>query len=180
MGKRRFADMSFACKIAHIQEAMTMAILEPFRYETEEILEIPIPSSGGDKCYVISGFADFSWGDSDESGGPIGAGPHGESHHDEEWKSWAVHLVVGREWLNIKAVSPTAGIAGYWFKDSDETDSTGIELENCRWDTVGMGDSSLERIRLKMRVRICGGIQSSISKISYHLVAIVTEVGAVG
>lgn len=157
-----------------------MTIIEPRRYEPEEILRIPTPV-GSQRCYVISGFADFSWGEN-RFGGPLGMGPQGSDRDDETWVSHNVHLVVGAEYLEVFDVSPTVAVAGFHFRDSDETDDTGIELENCRWDTVGVGEpnTSKERIRLKIKLRMCGGTNSVVSKISYHLVALVSEASAFG
>ena len=155
-----------------------MAIFEPVRYETEEILSIPI--AGSNRCYVISGFADFTWGEGHVGKGPL-SNVVADRDDDDLWVTHKLHIVVGREWHDVKQVSPTAAIAGYWFHNSDETDSTGIELENCKWDTVGVdGNTGLEKIRLKIKLRMCGGVQSSVTKISYHLVAIVTELSIVG
>jgi len=132
---------------------------------------------------VISGFADFTSRDTDRTKEPLVAeGPLGSQNGDDYWRSWDLHLVVGPEFFEVIDVSPTAGIAGYSFPDSDETDSTGIELESCTWDTVGGGEANpnAERIRLKIKLRMCGGLRSVVSKISYHLVTVVSEPSVVG
>jgi hypothetical protein len=154
-----------------------MAIFEAVRYATEESLRIPIP--GSDRCYVISGYANYSANDT-KFGGPT-SGITGSSTSDDTWVTHQLNMVVGGEWHDVKDVSPIASVAGFWFNDSDETDATGIEILSCRWDTVGVeNNSALERIRLKVRIKMCGGGESCVTKISYHLVAIVTVLGSVG
>jgi hypothetical protein len=150
--------------------------IEPERYEEEQILEIPV-NYGRIKCYVISGFADFTTHDTERDKSPIGFTlPDGSARGDRIWVTNQIHLVIGPDFNEVVDVSPTAAIAGYAFFNSDETDSTGIELEECRWDTVPVdGNASLERIRLKIKLRMCGGLQSTVTKISYHLVALVVE-----
>ena len=160
-----------------------MANIEPYRYEPEEILRMPKAGGGVERCYVISGFADFTFDDDEDTAAPIQwEGPEGSRINDDIWVSHNLHLIVGPEFLQVLDVSPTAAVAGFSFRDSDETDSTGIELENCRWDTVGVGEPNpnAERIRLKIQLRMCGGRRSKVTKISYHLVAVVSEPSAVG
>jgi len=150
-----------------------MATFEPIRYETEELLRIPTPS-GGNKCYVVSGFADFTWAEGG-LGGPLSM-VGGSDDDDEKWVTHNLNILVRQQWQTVIDVSPTAAIAGYWFYDSDETDSTGIELESCKWDTVGVPEKpNVERIRLKIKLRMCGGTQSVVSKISYHLTTVVRD-----
>lgn len=160
-----------------------MPTVQPQKYEPEEILRIPLSGPGTQRCYVISGFADFTAGHGKESHVPwVPEGPAGDERDDYKWRSWNLHLTVGPEFFEVIDVSPTAGIAGFSFRDSDETDATGIELENCRWDTVPVGESNpgVERIRLKIKLRMCGGLRSVVSKISYHLVTVVSEPSVVG
>ena len=155
-----------------------MSIQEPDRYEEEQILRIPIGNTT-DRCYVVSGFADFTTG-TDPYGVPQGH-LSGTSHDEEWWATYQLYIPAGPEFAEIKDVSPIAGIAGFSFRDSDEVDSQGIELENCRWDTVSSEEHpTLERVRLKVKLRLCGGVYSHVTKISYHFVVIGVQNSIVG
>lgn len=155
-----------------------MSIQEPDRYEKEQILRIPMGATA-DRCYVVSGFADFTT-HTDPYGVPQGH-LSGTSYDEEWWASYQLYIPAGPEFNQIKDVSPTAGIAGFSFLDSDEVDAQGIELENCRWDTVGSEENpALERVRLKIKLRLCGGVYSHVTKISYHFVVIGVQLSAVG
>ena len=83
-------------------------------------------------------------------------------------------MEVGPPWRSVRDVSPIVTVAGFSFKDNDSADASGTEIRSCTWDTVGLtGDqSNLERIRLKVDVRMCGGADYSVIKLAYHLVAV--------
>lgn len=76
-------------------------------------------------------------------------------------------MVVGPKFHQVKDVSPIVNVAGYSFRDSDETDHTGFEITSCNWDSVAEAETGLERVRLKVRARMCGGEQSSLTILSY-------------
>lgn len=154
-----------------------MAIWEPTEYATEEILRIPI--TGKKRCFVVSGYADFSsLGEGD--GNPAFSKIHGDPDNDNLYVTHQLHMVVGPEFHNVDDVSPIASVAGYSFMGSDETDSTGVIVENCKWDTVQGSSTSVERVRLKVKLRMCGGKKSMVSKIAYHFTVIGDIFSAVG
>ena len=157
-------------------------IIEPESFADEEILRIPIP--GSDRCYVVSGYADFSSSDEPTDGHPLGSQIDGlgDGSSDKRWISHTIHMVVGPKFHEIKDVSPIVNIAGISFRDSDETDDTGYEILSCKWDSISLPEpeQGLKRIRLKVEIRMCGGQQSTITMLSYHLVTIVKLYAAVG
>lgn len=164
-------------------------IFMPESLEPEELLNVPVASSGT-LCRVVSGYANFF----DKSitnvyGAPIGLEPlpgdtvlqplplTGDIYPDDEDKKWTpyeVHMVVGPAWNAVRDVSPIVSVAGFPFRDNDSADASGTEIRGCTWDTVGLtGDqSNLERIRLKVDLRLCGGNQYAVIKLGYHFVAV--------
>lgn len=154
-----------------------MAIHEPAEYVTEETLRIPI--SGTKRCYVVSGYADFSPVGEGE-GNPPFSDIRGDADSDKLWVTHNLHMVVGPEFNNVTDVSPIATVAGYAFLSSDETDCTGVVVENCRWDTVQGSTTSVERVRLKVKLRMCGGPKSRVTKMAYHLTVIGEVFSTVG
>ena len=164
-------------------------IITPESFETEEIMNIPVASSGT-QCRVISGYANFfDKSNTNVYGAPIGLGPPPGSNvldplplsgdfypndDDKTWRTHDVHMEVGPPWRSVRDVSPIVTVAGFSFKDNDSADASGTEIRSCTWDTVGLtGDqSNLERIRLKVDVRMCGGADYSVIKLAYHLVAV--------
>jgi hypothetical protein len=93
---------------------------------------------------------------------------------DQKWVTHNVHMVVGPKWLAVRDVSPIVTVPGFQFWDSDSADASGSEILTCTWDTVGEseGQTEFERIRLKVKLRLCGGEQYWITKLAYHLVAV--------
>jgi hypothetical protein len=154
-------------------------IIEPESFAIEERLRIPI--AGGERCWVVSGYADFSSQDEPDDGHPLYSKLNGAGL-DKRWWGHTVHMVVGPKWHEVTDVSPVVNIAGISFQDSDETDHTGYEVLSCKWDTVSLPEpeQNLRRIRLKVELRMCGGEQSSISMLSYHFVAIGRQLASVG
>ncbi|MGV0740919.1 hypothetical protein [Mycolicibacterium sp. XJ870] len=164
-------------------------IITPVSLEPEEIMSIPVAASGA-VCRVVSGYANFHDKDNHNvHGAPIGLDPlPGEdvlqelpligdtypNDDDKKWSPYEVHMVVGPTWRSVRDVSPIVGVAGFSFKDSDAADASGTEILRCTWDTVGLtGDQSeMERIRLKVNLRLCGGNDYAIIKLGYHLVAV--------
>lgn len=150
-------------------------IIEPESYKTEEIVRIP--TSGRERCIAVSGYADFSKDDDPLDGHPLHSEISGGGENsDSRWFGTTVHMIVGPKWATVKDVSPVVNVAGISFLDSDETDDTGYEIMSCTWDAVQLPapDTGSERIRLKVVIRMCGGSRSSITMLSYHLVAIGT------
>ena len=154
-------------------------IIEPESFVDEERLRIPI--AGSDRCWVVSGYADFSSADEPSDGHPLNSKLTGAGLDKRRWER-TVHMVVGPKWHEVKDVSPIVNVAGYSFRDSDETDHTGYEVLSCKWDTVSLPEpeQNMRRIRLKVTLRLCGGEQSSITMLSYHFVAIGKQLAAVG
>ncbi|MCV7067004.1 hypothetical protein [Mycolicibacterium houstonense] len=164
-------------------------IITPASLETEELLNIPVPSAGT-QCRVISGYANFMDKDiNNVYGAPIGleplpgsdvlqdlplSGDFYPNDDDKTWRAHEVHMEVGPPWRSVRDVSPIVTVAGFSFQDNDSADASGTEIRSCTWDTVGLtGDqSNFERIRLKVDVRMCGGKDYSIIKLAYHLVAV--------
>lgn len=152
-------------------------IIEPMSFEPEEVIAIPVASSGA-LCHAISGYANFYNKDfANEFGAPLDPSITGDiypSDEDKKWKTYNVHMVVGPKWNNVRDVSPIVTVAGFSFRDSDSADASGTEILQCKWDTVGLseGQTELERIRLKVKLRLCGGNEYSIIKLAYHLVAV--------
>jgi hypothetical protein len=152
-------------------------ITEPISFEQEEVMDIPVASSGA-LCRVISGYANFyDKNFANEHGAPLDPLITGDvypSDDDKKWTTYNVHMVVGPKWNNVRDVSPIVAVAGFSFRDSDSADASGTEILACKWDTVGLseGQTELERIRLKVKLRLCGGNEYSIIKLAYHLVAV--------
>ncbi|MGV0815874.1 hypothetical protein ABQF34_28320 [Mycolicibacterium boenickei] len=164
-------------------------IITPESLETEEMMNIPVASSGS-LCRVVSGYANFMDKNiTNTYGAPIGLEPlpgddvlqplplSGDFYPEDDDKTWRaheVHMEVGPTWRSVRDVSPIVTVAGFSFRDSDAANASGTEIRSCTWDTVGLtGDQShLERIRLKVDVRMCGGAQYSITKLAYHFVAV--------
>jgi hypothetical protein len=84
-------------------------------------------------------------------------------------------MIVGPKVNEVVDVSPIVNIAGINFTASDETDDTGYEIMSCTWDSVFLPapEQTLKRIRLKVEIRMCGGEQSSVTMLSYHLTTLV-------
>lgn len=151
-------------------------IVEPRGLEKEERLFISnVP---GNVCVAVSGYANFFDEFHDESGLPIAwAGQQnmiGDLDDDDSlWIHYNAHLIVGPKWTDVRDVSPSVFVAGFTFSDPDSADSDGIHIDHCRWDTVGFEDEvpQFEKIRLKLSIRMCGGIGHTITKLGYHLVA---------
>lgn len=154
--------------------------IEPESFVGEERLRIPV--AGQDRCIVVSGMAVFSTGHTTGDGEhhPVGSQINGAGL-DKRWWKHSIRMVVGPEFSQVKDVSPIVAVAGYFFEDSDETDSTGFELGKVSWDAVSSDDNqNMERVRLKFSLSICGGEQSSITRISYHFVVTGTVNAATG
>lgn len=165
------------------------AIITPESFEPEELLNVPVAGSGA-QCRVVSGYANFfDKNITNVHGAPIGLTPlPGEDvlqplplsgdfypeDDDKKWSAYEVHLVVGPAWQAVRDVSPIVSVAGFAFMDSDSADSSGWEVRRCTWDTVGLtgNQNNLERIRLKVDLRMCGGRGYSVIKLGYHLVAV--------
>ena len=147
-----------------------MAVI-PNSYDSEQILEIPIP--GDDKCFVVSGYASFYSGSGEGDSHPLNCTITGGGL-DKRWFGADVEMVVGPKWNSVQHVSPVVSIAGISFRDSDTTDHTGYMVLECEWDTVEASPGNLlqRRIRLKPVISMCGGEQSAVVKLSYHLTAI--------
>ncbi|WP_131590582.1 hypothetical protein [Mycolicibacterium setense] len=164
-------------------------IVTPESLETEEMMIIPVAGTGT-LCRVVSGYANFMDKDiTNTYGAPIGLEPlpgddvlqplplSGDFYpedDDKTWRAYEVHMEVGPTWRSVRDVSPIVAVAGFSFRDNDSADASGTEIRSCTWDTVGLtGDqSNMERIRLKVDVRMCGGADYSIIKLAYHLVAV--------
>ena len=152
-------------------------IIEPMSFEEEQVMAIPVASSGT-LCRAISGYANFYNKEfANEHGAPLDVSITGDVYPDDDdlkWTSYNVHMVVGPKWNNVRDVSPIVSVAGFSFRDSDSADASGTEILECKWDTVGLseGQTELERIRLKVKLRLCGGNGYSIIKLAYHLVAV--------
>jgi len=152
-------------------------ITEPMSFEQEEVVAIPVASSGT-LCRAISGYPNFYNKDfANEHGAPLDVSITGDVYPDDDdlkWTTYNVHMVVGPKWNNVRDVSPIVSVAGFSFRDSDSADASGTEILECKWDTVGLseGQTELERIRLKVKLRLCGGNGYSIIKLAYHLVAV--------
>jgi len=152
-------------------------IITPDTLEPEQMMDIPVAGSGT-LCRVVSGFANFyDKNFHNDWGAPLGPPPLSgdvDDDDDRKWISHTVHMVVGPKWRDVRDVSPAVYIAGFSFMDNDSADASGTEILGCTWDTVGLaeGESDLERIRLKVNLRLCGGKLYCISKLGYHLVAV--------
>jgi hypothetical protein len=152
-------------------------IMTPETLEPEEMMNIPVAGSGV-ICRVVSGYANFyEKGFENVHGAPLGSEITGDVYPNDDDKKWTfydVHMVVGPKWHDVRDVSPIVNVAGFSFMDNDSADASGIEILECKWDTVGEpeGQTQLERIRLKVKLRLCGGNGYSILKLSYHLVAV--------
>jgi len=170
-----------AAVVAHrrtYQEEYDMAgIITPETLEPEEIMDIPVATSGT-LCRVVSGYANFYEKDfTNHWGAPIGSPITGDVYpndDDKKWTSYSVHMVVGPNGATCETFHRLFHIAAFYFMDFDSADSSGTEILSCKWDTVGLseGETDLERIRLKVRLRLCGGKGYYINKLSYHLVAV--------
>jgi len=151
-------------------------ILTPSGFEKEENVDIPVAGSGV-LCRAVSGYARFYNPDFTNSHGApiIDGGLQGDPDDDDrKWVTHNVHMVVGPKWQSVRDVSPIVTVAGFQFWDSDDADASGTEILTCTWDTVGEpdGQTELQRIRLKVKLRMCGGHQYWITKLAYHLVAV--------
>ena len=152
-------------------------IIEPMSFEEEQVMAIPVASSGT-LCRAISGYANFYNKEfANEHGAPLDVSITGDVYPDDDdlkWTTYNVHMVVGPKWNNVRDVSPIVAVAGFSFRDSDSADASGTEIIQCKWDTVGLseGQTELERIRLKVKLRLCGGNGYSIIKLAYHMVAV--------
>ena len=137
-------------------------IITPVTLDAEEVMDIPVTGSGT-QCRVVSGYANFYEKDL--------LNVHGAP---QEWVLYDVHMVVGPKWLDVRDCSPIVGIDGFSFVDNDSADASETEIVACTWDTVGLSDgqTNFERIRLKVKLRMCGGIRYSVLKLGYHLVAV--------
>jgi hypothetical protein len=156
-------------------------IHEPTSFATEQIVRLA--NVGQDRCFAVSGYADFSDEDDVDDGHPLNSPLHGAGtgSSDHRWFSvGSIHMVVGPKFHQVKDVSPIVNVAGYSFRDSDETDHTGFEITSCNWDSVAEAETGLERVRLKVRARMCGGEQSSLTILSYHFIVVGTVLSAVG
>jgi hypothetical protein len=147
-------------------------IREPVSYDKEHGLKIPSTQD----CFAVSGYAKFHDG-FQKSGKPHCPWTHalvGDSNDDEKWVRYRAYLIVGPKWKSLKSVSPIVTVAGYTFSDSDEADASGAHIDGCSWDTVGLPEpeTDLERIRLKVELRVAGGSSYVVSKLAYHLIAI--------
>ena len=149
-----------------------MAIFEPESFEAEEQLTIPTPP--GADCIALSGYASFSQFAVNRLGGPTPSKLKGDPENDSIWVAHEAHMVVGPKWRAVRDVSPVVALAGYSFQDSDEADDSGCQIDTCTWDTVGEVINQVDflRIRLKVNLRMCGGEGFSVTKLSYHLVAV--------
>jgi hypothetical protein len=153
-------------------KAMT-TIITPENFETEQIMNIPVAGSGA-LCRVVSGYANF-YDFINNYGEPLGSPIKGDPDDDDMiWITHEIHMVVGPKWNDVRDVSPTVFVAGFDFRDSDSADRSGTEILQCTWDTVGLseGQTNVERIRLKVKLRLSGGEGYSIIKLGYHLVAV--------
>ena len=157
-------------------------IIEPDKYADEETLRIPI--AGSDRCYVVSGYADFSQSNAGTDGHPVGSQLDGlgDGSSDHRWISHTIHLIVGPKVNEVIDVSPIVNVTGISFIGSDETDSTGYEILSCKWDAISLPEpeQGLKRIRLKVELRMCGGEQSTVTMLSYHLTTLVKVFSIVG
>lgn len=158
-------------------------IHEPSSYATEQIVRLA--NVGRDRCYAVSGYADFSDADAHDDGHPMHSPLHGggSGSSDHRWFGIGpIHLVVGPKFAEVKDVSPIVNVAGFSFRDSDETDDTGFEITKCEWDAVSLPepDNGQERVRLKIDARMCGGEQSSITILSYHFIVVGSVFSIVG
>ena len=150
-----------------------MSDIQPNQYAKEEILRIPV--AGGDHCAVVSGYATFYQDTAPGDGHPIGCTiTGGGSNSDPRWFATKVEMIVGPLWRSVTDVSPVVNIAGISFRDSDTTDDTGYQITDCVWDTVSTTEGLIhsKRIRLRVTITMCGGEQSAVTKLSYHLTAI--------
>ena len=150
----------------------------PFTYENEEAFQIPIV--GDQTCFVVSGYATFYADSAPHDGHPIGCTltGGGDGSSDPRWFGNPVELTVGPKWISVAHVAPVIGIAGISFRDSDTTDDTGYMILDTSWDTVDIdegGPIHHKRIRIKTNISMCGGEQSAVVKLSYHLTAIGRE-----
>ena len=154
-------------------------IVQPDGYADEETLRIPI--AGADRCYVVSGYADFT---PKNPGHPLGSQIQGlgTGNSDDRWVKSTIHMIVGPKVNEVIDVSPIVNVAGISFIASDETDDTGYEILSCKWDSVSLPEpeQGLKRIRLKVEIRMCGGEQSSVTMLSYHLTTLVKVFSIVG
>jgi hypothetical protein len=152
-------------------------IITPVTLDAEEIMNIPVGGSGT-QCRVVSGYANFYEKDFlNVHGAPLGSDITGDVYPNDDDKKWTfydVHMIVGPKWLDVRDISPIVGIDGFSFMDNDSADASGTEILECKWDTVGLseGQTNFERIRLKVKLRLCGGEGYSILKLGYHLVAV--------
>jgi hypothetical protein len=137
-------------------------IITPVALDAEEIMNFP-GRGPGTQCRVVSGYASFYEKDF--------LNVHGD---DKKWVFYDVHMVVGPKWRDVRDCSPIVGIDGFSFMESDATDPSGTEILECKWDTVGLseGQTNFERIRLKVKLRMCGGEWYSALRLGYHLIAI--------
>src|SRR5262249_35092135 len=139
-----------------------------------------IPVAGDNACFVVSGYATFYAGNDPDDGHPISCtltgGGSGSS--DERWFGNEFSLTVGPKWASISHVAPVIGIRGISFRGSDTTDDTGYEINDVSWDAVDTDDGTPlqhKRIRINGWVSMCGGEQSAVIRLSYHLTAIGRE-----
>ena len=161
-----------------------MGVIKPNSYADEHRLRIPIEPSN-QRCYVVSGLADFSAHDAHDDGHPMGSKIHGfgDGSSDKRWFDVEpIHMIVGPKWHEIDDASPTVSVAGISFRDSDETDDLGYEIKSIEWDAFDLPapDEGFKRVRLKVVIRMCGGEQSTINMLSYHLTILGKLFAAVG
>ena len=150
--------------------------VEPRGLEKEERLFIS--NTPGNVCVAVSGYANFFDDFDPDSGLPLvyeaAQNLIGDVDDDDKlWLHYNAHLIVGPKWTDVKDVSPIVFVAGFTFRDPDSADADGIHIDHCKWDTVGFEDEvpEFERIRLKVSIRMCGGIGHAITKLGYHLIA---------
>src|SRR5687767_10870344 len=93
-------------------------IIEPMSFEEEQVMAIPVASSGT-LCHAVSGYANFYNKDfANEFGAPLDVSITGDiypSDEDRKWTTYNVHMVVGPKWNNVRDVSPIVAVAGFSF-----------------------------------------------------------------
>src|SRR6201999_3188638 len=134
-------------------------IITPVALDAEEVMNFPGRRSGT-QCRVVSGYANFYEKD------------FLNVHDDKKSVCYDVHMVVGPKWRDVRDCSPIVGIDGFSFMDNDAADPSGTEILECTWDTVGLpeGRTTVERIRLKVKLRMSGGEWYSMLRLGYHLI----------
>ena len=152
-------------------------IVEPVSFEKEE--RLTIANDPGKVCVAVSGYANFFNLFDPDDGEPVAtvAVDHnlvGDIDDDDAlWIPYKVHLIVGPKFTDVRDVSPIVFVAGFTFGDPDSANADGIHIDHCTWDTVGFEEETpeFEKIRLKVSLRMCGGVRHTITKLGYHLIA---------